>query len=273
MTATLSQVFPMIATARSRRSQGLTLGLMALALGACATAHVGAPISADRSAFIDRTSTVAKGAVQTEGGYTYNRVGDETYHAAGETIVRVGLASRVELRVHGNSFAVRHNDFTNQQGFEDARVGAKFNVVGAPDGISIVPAASVIVASSAPTGAPAFGQDAWQPEAKVALQWTLPARLTLTTNASVQRSSLGAERYSRRSGGAAVTWGASDRVAPYAGYYVVSAGAPVDQSSAYANGGVGVQVTRQVQVDARYGVGRNGFDTDYFFGLGIARRW
>src|SRR6185436_13645547 len=39
-------------------------------LGACATAHPDGPLSADRPGFVDLTSTVAPGLVQTEAGYT-----------------------------------------------------------------------------------------------------------------------------------------------------------------------------------------------------------
>ena len=83
---------------------------MTAALGACA--HLGAPgpVVADRPGYTDTPVALPAGAMQLEAGVTDDRVGPSDsrteYVSAGETLLRLGLGARTELRLFGNSYGV-----------------------------------------------------------------------------------------------------------------------------------------------------------------------
>jgi hypothetical protein len=254
------------------RIAAVAFGVLAL-LNACASASPRGALSADRPGFVDLTPTVAPGVVQTEGGYTRSNASTDTYHSIGEGLLRIGYAPRAEFRLHANSFARLSSAQNTSSGWEDVRVGTKIRLFDAPAAVSPMPAVSLLLSSTMPTGGAGFGSDRWQPEAKVAIAWGLPARLSLATNLVMGRVNTGGAWHTRDAGGAALGFAATPRVAPYVGYYLWKVRDGASSASRYVDGGFGILLTDDIQVDVRAGFGRNHIDNDHFFGLGIAKRW
>ncbi|MBK8249721.1 MAG: transporter [Gemmatimonadetes bacterium] len=156
----------------------------------------------DRPDFTESSETVPTGMAQLESGATVQRVGEETGTTVGEALLRVGLASRVELRLGFNSYAVVRSPGARQQGLEDASVGAKLGLIS---GGGVVPKMSVIVASSVPTGAQPFRADKLQPEMKLTAAWASatvsPSLQTSTTAGFATSSTLWARPVRRRRSG------------------------------------------------------------------------
>ena len=143
----------MLVSHRTRTRVRVAVAVLgASSLTACATVPVEGALSADRPGFVDLTPTVARGVVQTEGGYTQTHTAGDSYSSIGEGLVRMGYASRAELRIHTNSFARLNSGGVKTVGWEDIRLGTKIRLVNADTVPSAVPAVSVLLASTVPTG-------------------------------------------------------------------------------------------------------------------------
>ena len=250
----------------------LTACVVALLTG-CASVPIEGPVSADRPGYIDLTSTVPDGVVQTEMGYTQTHTAGDSYASLGEGLIRIGYAPRAELRIHTNSFARLSSTGRTTSGLEDIRIGTKVRLVDAPAAVSPIPAVSVLASTSVPTGASGFGSDRWQAGAKLAVAWGLPAGFSLATNVVADAVSVGNGWYRKDSGGAALSFAATPQFAPYAGYYAWKLRDGVSGALQYVDTGFGLLLNSDLQIDVRAGVGANSLANDHFVGVGIVRRW
>ena len=66
--------------------------------------------------------------------------------------------------------------------------------------------------------------------------------------------------------------GLTERVGTYLEAFGFTATGPDGAGAGYRNAGVTYLVSGDYQLDARVGVGFNGFSDDYFVGIGTARR-
>jgi hypothetical protein len=119
------------------------------------------PIVTDRPDFTEASSTVGRGVVQIEAGYTFfhnNDAGVQTdQHSFPETLLRVGMfADWFEFRADWN-YAVEDTTIagatTQQSGAEDLTLGCK---IGLTPQESILPETAIIIQFSVPTGGDAF---------------------------------------------------------------------------------------------------------------------
>lgn len=239
-----------------------------------AAAAAAEPIITDRPDFTESTASVAGGRVQLESGYTFDRAGEARSHSVGELLLRVGVGRGTELRFGFNSFSVATTPADEVSGLEDASVGLKVGLLpgaGAPG--SLVPSAALLLGTSLPTGAAAFRTRELQPEAKLAISWDLAEWLAFSSNLNYAYLAEGGERFSEYGGSASFGVGLTDRLGGYAEYYGFLPRGEGREASSYLNGGLTFQFTPDFQLDARAGAGLNPVGPEYFFGIGLSRRW
>lgn len=150
-------------------SRGLVIAASLLVTTGCASARPGQePLVSDRPDFTEAPETVAPRRVQLEGGHTFARADGERANTTGEVLLRIGVAPRAELRLEPGSYSTLSSPAGDTRGLEDAVAGMKFRLHDAPEaGRSLMPAVSLLVMTSVPTGSAAFRQSAMQPEAKL----------------------------------------------------------------------------------------------------------
>ena len=144
---------------------------------------------------------------------------------------------------------------------------------GGGDG-SFKPALSLIVGSSLPTGASQLRATKPQPEAKFGMAWDLTSRASFSSNLNYTRVSDSFGAYNEFAASGSLGVGVTDRLGSYLEYFTFVPRNIGILSSHYLNGGVTYGLTDNLQLDARTGFGlRRLAGPDYFFGIGISRRW
>lgn len=255
---------------------GRAAGLVGLILthGCATTNATRAPLVSDRPDFTESTVTMEPGAVQLEGGHTFERITSSKVNTTGELLLRVGVASWAELRLEPGSYTKVTSPSGDVSGREDGGIGVKVRFYTPPDETrSFVPAIALVLDSSVPTGTNQFRQNRAQPEAKLATAWSLTDRLDLSTNFNVARPRDENGRYTELAASASFGFEVTPRVGAYAELYGFAPQFKGAEHTKYANTGFTLGVTPNVQLDLRGGVGLNGDAPDYFVGAGFVRRW
>jgi hypothetical protein len=250
----------------------IALVASALLSTGCATLGGKPPLVSDRPDFTESTPTIAPGHVQVEAGSTYAEEGPLASTSVGELLTRVGVASRVELRLAGNS--VVYSRFTGtpgRWGREDATLGAKLLLLDAPEPPSWTPALSMIVGASLPSGSAELRSPHAQPEVKLLASWTIYDRISFASNANYARRSDGSGSGDEYSASASFGFTLTERVGAFTeafGFF------PRDGSSRkYVNAGSTLLLSPDLQLDARVGAGPSTKSGDFFVGIGVVRRW
>jgi hypothetical protein len=251
-------------------------GTIALvAVQGCASAAVTRePLVSDRPDFTESTVTMKPGEVQLEGGHTFERITSSKVNTTGELLLRIGIASRTELRIEPGSYTKITSPFGDASGREDGALGVKMRLHTTPDEQrSIVPEVALLFASSLPTGTTRFRERRLQPEAKLAMAWSLTDRIDLATNVNVSRPRDENGRYTELAASASFGFDLMPRIGAYAEVYGFAPQLDGVRRTHYANTGFTFSVTPNVQLDLRGGLGLNGDAPDYFVGAGLVRRW
>jgi hypothetical protein len=159
--------------------------IVATAVCGCAV-RVSPPgaVSPDRPGYTDTPPVLPPGALQVEAGYTDDRAGTVEYSSIGEALLRVGVGARSELRLFGNSYAIRSTTgLANVGGMEDPKIGIKTNLRAIPDSVhSFTPNVAALVAVTLPAGGTELSAKRAQPEAKLAVNWTTPSAFSVYSN-------------------------------------------------------------------------------------------
>lgn len=231
------------------------------------------PLISDRPDFTESAAVIAPRHLQLEGGYTHSRSGDAHANTVGETLARIGVVSRVELRVATNSYHVGRVQGEPVRGMDDASLGAKLRLAdGADRFIPWRPEAALIVASSLPTGGRSLTAGRAQPEAKLVLAWSLSERFSLATNLNHGMPVDEAGRYHQWSWSGSLATTLSERLGAYAEWFGFRPDGRDEGHEQFLNGGVTVALRDHLQLDVRAGQGVRG-PRQSFVGVGLVRRW
>ena len=255
----------------SRRSLSALAALaVLLASGGAARRAYDGSIVTDRPDFTESPLAVPARAVQLEVGDTYERTDGVRANTTGEALLRVGMRPGAELRVTVPSY-VQVAGPGGAHGFTDANLGAKFELLQAPEGPSVVPQTALIVGTGLPTGARPFRARGLSPEAKLLLGWTLSERWALASNVNAASADAGDGRAGELAGSVSFARSLGDRMGAYVEWF----GSRVQRagSANYANTGVTWLFSSNDQLDVRVGRGVGATRDDYFVGLGLSRRW
>lgn len=233
------------------------------------------PLVSDRPDFTESTSTVERGHIQAEGGYTFTRSAGEKSNSAGEILVRIGLARFAELRLEPGSYSWVASPTEKQSGREDGEVGTKLRLYDPPDdNPSPVPAVSFILKTSIPTGAAVYRVKRLQPEAELATEWTLASHVGLGTNIDMARPvDDDGKRYTEFALSASFGFDLSPRFGAFAEAYGFIPQGSGSKRTGFLDTGLTAALSADLQLDVRVGIGVNGTPPDYFVGAGIVRRW
>jgi hypothetical protein len=212
------------------------------------------------------------GHLQLESGYTYQQArGTDAGHTESlpEALVRIGLLARIELRL-GENYLWQRGDgpaAPSASGFDDLYVGTKVSVA---DAHGLVPALSFELKTNAPTGSDAISAHRWLPGAAILLGWESDGPWSAGVEGFATRT---ADGNGQLVGSLSVQYQASPVVQLYSEVYSLQpVGASATTGAPYANSGVLILLSSNVQVDARVGVGLNHAADSYFVGFGFAVR-
>ena len=230
----------------------------------------------DRPDFTESASVPGHGRVQVEGGWTVEESADAREHSIGEILVRIGLGSRFEARIEPGSWidaSAPDGDATgpDESGMDDAGLGMKLLLL--EEQAPSIPATALLLSTSVPTGDDDIGSSDWQPEARLALAWTLSEAWSLGANAGWARPDDGDERFDQALGSVALGRALGERLGAFLELYGFAPAAPEGDDAAVLDGGLTFALGPEAQLDVRAGAGLTDAAPDWLFGLGFARRW
>lgn len=238
------------------------------------------PLASDRPDFTEASTTVGRGVVQIESGYTFIRDRDGgstlTAHSFPETLLRVGvLAEWLELRAAYN-YGVETTQFggtaTELSGSEDLYLGVK---LGLTPQEGILPEMALMPQMTVPTGSSAFGAGEVLPGLNWLYGWDINDFLSTAGSTQVNRALDGVtgEPYLEFAQSWTIGYSLAERVGAYTEIFtLVPDGADTDKTQTYFNGGFVFPVTNDLQFDIRAGLGLNEAADDFFSGAGLVMR-
>jgi hypothetical protein len=238
------------------------------------TAQQGArrPIDTDRPDFTDGTATVLRGHSQFELGYlreTGRSDGDVRREQTQEGLFRVGLTSRVELRISQNFVTVTPNTPTpsNLNGFDDLGVGAKIAI---SDQRGAVPSFSVEAGARLPTGRRTVAAHKFLPMAALLFGWEGDGPWSLGAEVAGERIP---DDHLQFDLATSLQYAVAPRAQLYAEWYTFQPMPPNEgRGEHYANAGILFRLSDNAQLDAKVGAGLNHAASKSYLGFGFAFR-
>ncbi|BCM93169.1 hypothetical protein IAD21_05057 [Abditibacteriota bacterium] len=249
------------------------VGLLVLGCNSDCEAQVQAqesqPLITDRPDFTESPQTVPTGRVQIEAGVTYERAGNARQTTVGETLIRVAAGKRAEVRIGVPSYLVAR-DGGRATGWDDLFLGAKF-ALSAHEKHPV----ALLLVTTLPTGSRRVAPRTVQPEAVLATEFDLTEKVGLAINVGAGRPNEGSGAFNQYFGSASLGFDLCERVGAYAEVYAFNRTERGGSSQKYINGGFTYALKPDVQLDARVGFGLNNDvgGPDYFYGVGLARRF
>ena len=233
--------------------------------------------SADRPDFTESTSTVARGAMQLEGGFlaTAHALTGGSWHSisAPLALLRIGLTRRLELRLGEEGFKRETSSSGDvrerHSGYADTSVGMKVRLLREGP---LRPAVSVVASLSLPVGSSYFSSGSPDPEVKLAWSKSLPRGFDAGGNLNFGWRTGGPRWASERAASLSV----SHRLfAGFRAYTEIYRASPVEADEAahvVLDGGVSRPLGVDAQIDAEVGHTLRARTPGWFLGVGFAIR-
>ncbi len=241
----------------------------------------GDTIATDRPDFTEASSTVGRGRIQFEMGYTYTWDDDGVTslreHSLPELLIRIGLlAEWLEFRVGGNfldetTFA--GGGRTNASGGDDLYLGIKLALT---EQCGWLPEMAILPQTSAPIGDVAFSANEFLPGINWLYSWEINDWLSTAGSTQINRArEPGDVAYTELAQSWTVGASLTERLGSYFEWYAFFPhAAPAGTTSEhYLNGGFTWLATDNWQFDIRAGFGLNEAADDYFLGSGMSVRF
>ena len=257
-------------------------------------------INTDRPDFTDATYTVGKGVTIIENGYTFTRNNDADLHISRrvlpETLVRVGLTDEFELRMKWYGYLM--TDVTDQAtglkdsyfGSPDLYLGFKYEVRQQED---YIPMVTFLGGSTVPTGTGGVSSGAMQPFGNVVIGWGFRRWLYLKMSSGVDflrttdvtqvisEGTLaapvgihGTDNNSTWHNSVSLLYQATKRVGGFVEWFsFVSNNSADNRAQHYADTGLFLYVTPNVQLDVRIGERISHRVDGMFTGAGLSVRF
>lgn len=251
------------------------------------------PLVTDRPDFTEASSTVGRGVLQLEMGYTFVYDDNEAdgsilrSHNTPETLFRYGLTDHFELRFYWNYVWERTIDGVlaeSLDGAEDFSVGAKIDLWTE---CGYRPETALIVEFGTPTGGSVFSTDHLEVGVNALYSWSLPRDWSLAGSTGYSTSAeLASEtippltviqfndRHNVWHQSVALGVPVTDKVGFYFEYFgLYTDGLASDFPSHFINGGFTYLWDYNTQFDIRAGHGLNDKSADFFGGIGLSKRF
>lgn len=239
------------------------------------------PLVTDRPDYTEASSTVGRGVVQLETGYTFtyddSPSGRTTEHSFPESLLRIGLGAEwFEFRLAWNWGSSAETIFDggdiNADGAEDLYVGAK---LGLTPQVDIMPETAIVLQMTAPTGSDAFTAHEVLPGVNFAYGWEVNDFFDTGGSTQVNRAidDNGFDYFTEISQSWTTGYNWTERLGSYAEWYAfIPEGAVTTHNQQYFNAGLTYLFTDNIQWDIRAGVGLNQAADDFFTGSGLSVR-
>lgn len=240
------------------------------------------PIVTDRPDFTEASSTVGRGVLQIESGYTYVRNKDpddnSTTHSVGEALFRFGVfADWLELRLQALPLIQRDSTgpgpATTTSGLADLYLGAKI-VMTPQEGLW--PEMAITPQMFVPSGHPAFTANEVLPGVNWLYGWDVNDFLAIGASTQFNHRIDGGtgHKYTQWAQSITLNYTLSEQVGAYTEWFVLCpSGADTERVQHYMDGGLTYKLTPDVQFDVRAGYGLSGAADDLFAGTGLSIRF
>jgi hypothetical protein len=227
------------------------------------------PIKADRPDFVESSEVVGKGRVQVETSFLSERERNEdererTYSMP--TMLRIGLAESVELRIETEGRTVQHSteiatgERSTTAGYADTSVGLLWHVA---DAEGRRPSVGVLVDAELPTGSQRLRGHGVRPSLRVVGEWELPGDMELGVMPGVaveskSRDEDGGGRYTHGLFGVVLEKSFSERLRGFAELAMPQI-ASVRHGGIQASAGIGAAwlISNDCQLDTLFSRGLN----------------
>ncbi|HEX6037025.1 transporter [Longimicrobium sp.] len=241
-----------------------------LLTSACATVHPAAPVGTSRPGVVRPTGIVPAGHTQLEVGYTHAEQDGRARDLVGETLLRVGVAPRTEVRAGWASYQRTTLNGATTEGAGDLSVSFKhrFN-----DPRAWLPAVALTAGSTLPTGADVVSAGEAQPEAALATEWVLPYSLRILGLASHRSAVAAGDRFGSTTLGAAGRMPIGGRVTGQVEYTHATSTRVGAADVGQVRAGAALRLTHEVQLDAYAGRADAAGKHEYLVGVGLTSRW
>lgn len=237
------------------------------------------PLVTDRPDFTEASTTVGKGVLQIEFGYTYTHDADggsnTIEQSFGEPLFRYGMfADWFEWRLAVKPIQVRDSSATARNttaGIEDLYLGAKLALTP-QDGI--LPEIAIMPQMTVPSGSSAFRANKVLPGVNVLYGWDVTDRLAWGGSSQWNNSVDDVDdTYVEYAQSFTVNYLWTEELSSYTEWFAFFPISAQDaQNEHYLDGGFVYLITNDLQFDIRAGVGLNSAAADYFVGTGLSIR-
>lgn len=239
------------------------------------------PLVTDRPDFTEASSTVGRGVLQIESGYTYVRNDDPgenlTTHSIGEVLFRYGVyADWLELRLQ--VLPIRQIDSTGPgpsttvNGVADLYLGAK---IGITPQEGILPEMALMPQMFVPSGHSAFTSNEVLPGVNWLYGWDVNDFLSWggSTQFNYRIDGGTGHKYTEWAQSITFNYSLAEKVGAYTEWFMLTpSGADTERTQHYMDGGFTYQPNADMQFDIRVGIGLSGASDDYFVGTGYSIR-
>jgi hypothetical protein len=258
-------------------------------------------IVTDRPDFTEASSTVGRGRIQLEAGYTFIRdaAGDSRLnaHSYPEMLWRIGMfADWFELRIGQNflsEVATDNGIRTTDSGAEDLYLGVKLWLT---EQKGWLPETALILQMTVPTGAAAFTSNEVQPGISFLYGWdiipdflslggstlanrtlgALDSEFPVATPTELPTPGQGQHSFLELAQSLTVNYELTRKLGAYTEWFALfphSARSADVGPEYYVDGGFTYKVTNNFQLDIRAGLGLNAHADNYFAGSGFSVRF
>jgi Putative MetA-pathway of phenol degradation len=237
------------------------------------------PLDSDRPGFTEATTTVGRGVVQLESGYTFtldNHLGDhQTSHAFPDTLWRIGMfAEWFEWRIEYNYEII--NDTISAggapplhrhiSGSDDLLLGIKLDLTPQE---GILPAMILNPEMSVPSGSPSLTQGEVMPGVNWGYSWQITKKLSLSGITEIHRASDDAGNvFAEFAQAFNLEIDFTKKFAGYIEWFVISPVSGTVHTQHNADGGFIFRINNNLQLDIECGVGLNEPAPDFFAAAG-----
>ncbi len=239
-------------------------------------------LKSDRPDFTEASSTIGRGRIQLEGGYTYT--GDRSggvrtvRHSYPEVLLRIGMfADWFELRLGQNVFSesVTTNGVRRRTtGASDLYLGAKFALTKQK---GILPETALVIQGTVPSGANAFSANTGTYGFNYLFSWDLNDTFSLAGSFQGNRAVDDTGRdYFLFAQSLSIGYKLAKNLTGYTEWFALYPTFANDTGGGaqhYLDGGLQYFLTKNFAVDVRAGVGLSRSADDFFAGAGFVVRY
>ncbi len=223
----------------------------------------------DRPEFTATSTLVEKGFVEFDDGFTFSSQGNGYGLSAPETMMRLGLNDRLELRFDGDGFLSEWTAGGHAKGPSDSEVSAKVGLFGQRH---LRPSVSIISSVSMPTGTTNFSSRGYDPTVKVAWDKDLISGFAMGGNFNLGSITTTGGRITQRAASFSLSRGLGAEFGLFGEVYAVSPVAAGNSTLWSGDGGVTRSIGKNAQIDVRFGKQINSAESTWLVGAGFTIR-